>query len=364
MASSRKRVTKSGEVRWYREIRIKRDGKIIYREGKTWPSKRLADEWGKRRELELAQPGALERMRHSGTTLSDVLSWYYDEYKDIARFGRSKSYRLRAMMQMEELRVPILSLNSSHLVEFVRARRRHAGPSTVRSDLAYLKNAVKLARGHFEDFPVDMRVFDDAGAVCWKNKLIAMSARRDRRPTDDELRMLTDYFRNRAMKPKMVIPMYDIIWFAIHSARRLSEILEIRWADNDSETLTGLARDVKHPTKKHGNHRKFKYTREAWDIVSRQERNPDDDRIFPYKANAVSRRFCLACRELGINDLRFHDLRHEATSRLFERGYDIVQVQQFTLHESWRELQRYTNLRPADVPLLPAAPHHLDFSNG
>jgi hypothetical protein len=47
--------------------------------------------------------------------------------------------------------------------------------------------------------------------------------------------------------------------------------------------------------------------------------------------------------------LRFHDLRHEATSRLFERGYQIHEVAQFTLHESWNELKRYTNLRPENL---------------
>ena len=41
-----------------------------------------------------------------------------------------------------------------------------------------------------------------------------------------------------------------------------------------------------------------------------------------------------------------HDLRHEATSRLFEAGYSIVEVQQFTLHDSWGTLSRYTHLRP------------------
>jgi len=56
---------------------------------------------------------------------------------------------------------------------------------------------------------------------------------------------------------------------------------------------------------------------------------------------------------LGIRDLRFHDLRHEATSRLFERGYQIHEVAQFTLHESWNELKRYTNIRPENVREIP-----------
>ena len=61
----------------------------------------------------------------------------------------------------------------------------------------------------------------------------------------------------------------------------------------------------------------------------------------------------MACRKLGIENLRFHDLRHEATSRLFERGYEIHEVQQFTLHSSSQHLLRYTHLRPERIPELP-----------
>jgi hypothetical protein len=59
--------------------------------------------------------------------------------------------------------------------------------------------------------------------------------------------------------------------------------------------------------------------------------------------------FTRACHVLDFIDLKFHDLRHEATSRLFERGYQIHEVSQFTLHESWNELKRYTNLRPENT---------------
>jgi len=61
---------------------------------------------------------------------------------------------------------------------------------------------------------------------------------------------------------------------------------------------------------------------------------------------SVGTAFTRACHLLGIKDLRFHDLRREATSRLFERGYQIHERAPFTLHESWNELKRYTNLRP------------------
>lgn len=146
--------------------------------------------------------------------------------------------------------------------------------------------------------------------------------------------------------------MADIMWFAVYSARREDEICRLLWIDNDPKTRTGLVRDLKHPRTKMGNHRRFRYTQQAWDIVQRQHRTTD--RIFPYKAASIKEAFRNACISLGIDDLHFHDLRHEATSRLFERGYEIHEAAQFTLHSSWRDLKRYTHLKPERESELPA----------
>ena len=141
--------------------------------------------------------------------------------------------------------------------------------------------------------------------------------------------------------------MQAIVDFAIASARRESEICRLEWRDNDAATRTGLVHDAKHPTSREGNHRPFKYTPEAWAVVEAQPRT--NEYIFPYEPKSIGVAFTRACHILGIRDLRFHDLRHEATSQLFERGYQIHEVAQFTLHESWNELKRYTNLKPENV---------------
>jgi integrase len=116
-----------------------------------------------------------------------------------------------------------------------------------------------------------------------------------------------------------------------------------------------MVRDAKHPTDKDGNHRRFKFTPEGRAIVQAQPRI--GDYVFPYDPKSVGTAFTRACQIPGIKDLRFHDLRHEATSRLFERGYQIHEVAQFTLHESWNELRRYTNLKPENMREIPSIAH-------
>ena len=83
-------------------------------------------------------------------------------------------------------------------------------------------------------------------------------------------------------------------------------------------------------------------------LLLEEQRNatPSIDRIFPYNGKSLGAAFRRACRALGIVDLRFHDLRHEATSRLFEAGFDIPEVSLVTGHKDWKMLRRYLNLRP------------------
>jgi len=66
------------------------------------------------------------------------------------------------------------------------------------------------------------------------------------------------------------------------------------------------------------------------------------------QADSITQAFNRACQRAGIKDLRFHDLRHEATSRFFEKGLNTMQVAAITGHKTLQMLQRYTHLRAED----------------
>ena len=61
-------------------------------------------------------------------------------------------------------------------------------------------------------------------------------------------------------------------------------------------------------------------------------------------SDSVSQAFRRACHRLEDEDLHFHDLRHEAISRLFERGFSVPQVAAISGHEDFRMLARYTHI--------------------
>jgi integrase len=133
---------------------------------------------------------------------------------------------------------------------------------------------------------------------------------------------------------------------------RLGEICSIRWRDLDQIGRAVLIRDRKDPRQKIGNDELVPLLDvTGYDALAIIQRQPpsDDGRIFPYRAHSVSSLFTRACQRLGIENLHYHDLRHDAVSRLFEAGLRIEQVALVSGHKDWKTLQRYTHLKPADV---------------
>ncbi len=137
------------------------------------------------------------------------------------------------------------------------------------------------------------------------------------------------------------VPMQKVVTFALFSTRRQEEITLLRWDDLDGDRV--LVRDMKHPGDKIGNNVYCELPPEALAVIQSMPKTAD--KIFPYSTDAISAAFTRACRFLGIEDLRFHDLRHEGISRLFETGRTIPQVAAVSGHRSWTSLKRYTHIR-------------------
>lgn len=167
--------------------------------------------------------------------------------------------------------------------------------------------------------------------------LIANSAERTRRPTLDELNKLMDHFAKRR---EGSAPMTAIILFAIFSTRRLSEITRLKRADLEGDRI--WVRDMKDPKKKLGNDVLVHLPEPALQLLKERI---GGEVLFPYNPHAISASFTQACSFLEIEDLHFHDLRHEGVSHLFELGWTIPQVSAVSGHRSWTSLKRYTQLR-------------------
>ena len=336
MASIEKYSLTDGTIKFRSMIVIKKDGVIIHRESKTFAKAKLAKDWGMRREVELQETSVYAKKAYLsiGTLIDEYIESFSPE-------GRTKKSDLKGLRRRDICKIDIHKLTVSDLVKHIKLRNEECQPQTAGNDLIWLSGIVQTMSGmHKLDF--NMGIFDEARRILKDNGLIASSDTRTRRPTNQELWALSRQFSG------MNIPMLHLMWFAIYSARRQSEIMRIRWDDIRHEDRTYMMYGLKDPLKRVINKR-AKMPLSAYKIVMRQPKV--DERVFPYGAKTICTYFTNACRLLQIHNLHFHDMRHEATSRLFERGLSIVDVQQITLHSSWKTLQRYCNINPGDVDI-------------
>lgn len=148
--------------------------------------------------------------------------------------------------------------------------------------------------------------------------------------------------------------MARIVRFALATAMRQDEICRARWEDYDPGTRKLFIRDRKDPRRKTGNHQRIPLLSisgyDPCTLIEEQRKIVSSrGRIFPYYGRSVGAAFRRVCRTLQIEDLHFHDLRHEATNRLFEAGFTIEQVALVTGHKDWKMLRRYTHPRPENL---------------
>lgn len=348
------RKRKDGTTGYTAQIVIKRGGKIVHRESQTFDRKQAATTWLGRREGELKADGGLERAMRPAVSLADVIDRYVAETK--SDIGRTKTQVLRAIKGYDIGSMDVAKIASSDVVAFARELAKDRKPQTVSNYLSHLQAVFAIARPAW-GYDLDPLVMKGAFAVSRRMGFTGSSPGRDRRPSLDELDKLLTHFMGVETRRPGSAPMTVIIPFALYSTRRQEEIIRIERQDFEPEHKRVLVRDMKNPGQKIGNDVWCELPDEAVAIAKAM---PTADRIFPYTTDAVSAAFTRACKLLGIEDLHFHDLRHEGVSRLFEMGWNIPNVANVSGHKSWSSLQRYSHIRQsgdkyADWKWLPIA---------
>lgn len=331
------RKVKDGSTRYRASIRIKKNGVVVYRESHTFLKKTLASDWIKKREFELKNHEGLEKEQQSDVTVHDVLSAYE---KTLNNFSPSAVRHVNLLMTFDIAKLSAVKLTPPDLIKYVTWRRETISATTAVMDLVYLRLAFRYAKTAL-GLKVNIETINDAIATLKQARLIGKRKARARRPTAEELEMLYNYFKNKRSE----IPMHLVIWFAIYSCRRQSEIFRLKREDMHRESGTYLVTDVKHPDGSAGNDKTAFLPEQGWKLVDEILKiMPPDELLLPFNPKRASEMFTRACKILGISGLRFHDLRHEGASRLAEDGKTIPEIQQVTLHDSWSSLSIYVNV--------------------
>ena len=265
--------------------------------------------------------------------LCDALEKYGATVSILKKGYRQECYRLEQISRSFLGQKEVHEITSVDVARYRDQRLAQANPRTgrpistasVRLEMSLLSHFFDIARiewGLCEHNPV--------GQV----RKPRLPPGRERRLTPRENRMILRYAHNH-VNPSL----YSIIVLALETAMRQAEILNLHW-----ENIDLGKRVARLPETKNGDRRDVPLSLRARDALVRLGQRKSG-KVFHYTTEGIKSTWRFMVRKLGITDLHFHDLRHEAISRLFELGtLDVMEISAISGHRNLSMLKRYTHL--------------------
>ena len=297
---------------------------------KSFSTPGRAKAWATRYEAAIDRYGP-SASRMSGdpltTSLGDLLERYNREVSSRKRGAKSENYRIGRMRQSALAELMIGELTSQALAEYRDERLRVTSNSTVRIELSVIRRTIETARREW-GFALPENVAQMVTSP-------APDPARTRRLLDQEYEKLEIALRGHPLA-------WAVVRFAIETAMRQGEILTIRWRHVDLHH-----RMVHLPYTKNGTPRTVPLTDGAVEVL--EGLKATGERVFPIDKSALRHVWVKAVDTAGIKDLRFHDLRREGCSRLFEMGLSVPEIALISGHRTVSMLFRYTHLLPLEL---------------
>ena len=316
-------VRKRGHKQW--EVRVRRKGVPV--QCRTFDTKEVAKKWARQVEGEIDRGAFVDRSEAEETTLTEALDRWVQEYlpKLAASSHETERSRVRQLKRHPLALGALAQIRGRDVVEFIYdLEAEDYSPDSIRLFLATISRVFNMAR---MAWGMDYLVNPVPLAKHARPK--GSTGRTRRLEEGEEAAVLTHAGIN--FKP--------VFEWAVVTAMRRSEIARLAKRDIDFANRTALVRRSKN-----GEERTVPLSSAAVRILSSLPERGGP--IFGMTEGAITQAMIDACDRAKVEDLRFHDLRHEATSRLFEdTDLDAVEIATITGHKSMQMLKRYTHLR-------------------
>ena len=305
---------------------------------RTFDTKAEAEVWAHDLESEMARGVFISRTEAEATTLGEALTRYLAEITPTKKPTTAHRERVigRALGCHQLARRALASIRGKDMAAYMRQRQADGkGANTIRLELALLSHLFNTARTAW-------------GMESLSNPVDLVKGQRPKLPQGRDRRLQGDeYARLLSAAQAYGGEIGSLITWAIETAMRRGEIAAMRWDHLDRQ-----ARVLLVPVTKTATPREVPLSRAALTVLDSLTRRPDGQ-VWGMRPDSISQAFERVCKAAGIKGLTFHDLRHEATSRLFEKGLNPMQVAAITDHKTHQMLKRYTHLRAKDLaPLL------------
>jgi len=314
-------------------------------QSKCFPLKRDAEAWANIVESEMIRGTFVDTATANATSLAQCLDDYEEEQTQAGRRSlKQLKSQLNIIRRSDLVKLSLANVTPSDIVKFQK-QRMATGIKTA----TYIKDH-NLLHTIFETIQRGWGIHLPKGNPV---KLISKPKHKDptsrsRRLNDGEEGKLLDYLENHTEQIDLVVR------FALATGMRRGEILNIRFMD-----INTAKREINIPVTKTNHPRVIPMLPGVQSLIRWRSRviiAKDGEGsitpsrlLFSVKPDSVTQAFARACKAQGIDGLTLHDCRHEAISRLFEQGLDMMEVSLISGHKSFDMLKQYTHLRPQSV---------------
>ena len=270
------------------------------------------------------QSGQWQEKTHSQYTIGNMLSRYLGIVTPTKRGREQEERRLRRLLRDKQLMSISLDQAQPCIFADFRDHRIHDGVRACQYDLVLMRHAWNTARIEW-GWPLP----DNPVSLIRMPKNNPPRERRLKAGEFERLKIAAEKSRSWYLWPVVVL--------AIETAMRRGEILGLRWEHIDLDKKT-----VFLPMTKNGSSRWVPLSDEAITKLSKAPK--DSERPFPVTDVAFRQAWDRLRTRADINDLTFHDLRHEAISRMFDSGMKIHEVMAVSGHKTASQLFRYVQI--------------------
>ncbi len=328
------------------QVKVRRKGAPTMT--RTFDLKRDAEIWAREVERDIQRGNLANLAKNATTTLFGVVADRYDDEVVPKLKGKSaKTYVAAAKKKFGSHFIG--SIHSSDISGW-REELLESGLSA--QSVVHRMNTLSSIFAYAES---EMEIILPLGNQARLSKRPSLPRARKRRLRAQEL----DYLlRGASQAQKRVVGLVEIIVIGIETTMRLGELLTLRWSDLDLDRRTAHLRETKN-----GDERTVALSPTAVAALHAIPRREGHDRVFAWSRADSFEKAWSRCKERAVaayaadcrkqhrnpdpnflDDLRFHDLRHEGTSRLFEAGLGIMDVASMTGHKSLTQLLEYTHI--------------------
>ncbi|WP_432239207.1 tyrosine-type recombinase/integrase [Herbaspirillum robiniae] len=298
-------------------------------QSRTFGTKAEAQQWGREVESQMARQQFIGSVSGQTMTVREMLQRYLDEVSITKASHKTDVSRVKPLYAaIGDYRVH--TLTSINIAQYKAKRLLSVGPQTVIHELNLLNRAYSVAASEWG-------VVLPSGIP--KTKRPSMPKGRDIRVPGEAV--------NRLVAASESPELRVIIRLAVETAMRRSEITGIRW-----EHVNLVRRSVYLPKTKTDQPRTVPLSSVALRLLKDMagakagpvREGRAEERVFSLAPDSVTQGFKRAAVRTHMGEINFHDLRHEATSRLFEKGLNVIEVARITGHKTLAMLNRYTHL--------------------